>query len=339
MSNALNDIQLVNAVSLQFIKTLPENSIDLIMTDPPYYRVKDNAWDREWESEADFLAWLDECLAEFWRALKPEGSLYLFSGHELAAKTELLVRDRMQLLNHIIWAKPSGRWNGCRKEELRGYFPTTERILFAEHYGAEGYAKGLAGYASKCAEVKEQVFTPLIEYFRSARATLGISAKEINAAAGKQMCSHWFSHSQWQLPSQYQYEQLQALFTHKAREKNIANPLAGDHLGLTEQYSALQVEYSELRRNYNELRQQDESLRRPFSVTSAVPYTDVWSYPPVQYYPGKHPCEKPTAMLVDIINASSRPGDIIADFFMGSGATIRAAAKLGRRPIGVELEE
>ncbi|EBZ1171621.1 site-specific DNA-methyltransferase, partial [Salmonella enterica subsp. enterica serovar Schwarzengrund] len=40
-----------------------------------------------------------------------------------------------------------------------------------------------------------------------------------------------------------------------------------------------------------------------------------------------------------IITASSRPGDLVADFFMGSGSTIKAALSLGRRAIGVELEE
>lgn len=43
-------------------------------------------------------------------------------------------------------------------------------------------------------------------------------------------------------------------------------------------------------------------------------------------------------MLQQIINASSRPGDVVADFFMGSGSTIKAAMTLGRRAIGVELE-
>ncbi|HHL4256790.1 TPA: DNA methyltransferase, partial [Escherichia coli] len=42
--------------------------------------------------------------------------------------------------------------------------------------------------------------------------------------------------------------------------------------------------------------------------------------------------------LWQIINASSRPGDLVADFFMGSGSTIKAALSLGRRAIGIELE-
>ncbi|MEB6311722.1 site-specific DNA-methyltransferase, partial [Escherichia coli] len=51
------------------------------------------------------------------------------------------------------------------------------------------------------------------------------------------------------------------------------------------------------------------------------------------------PCEKPAEMLRQIIAASSRPGDLVADFFMGSGSTIKAALSLGRMAIGVELEK
>ncbi|WP_141677498.1 site-specific DNA-methyltransferase, partial [Gilliamella sp. wkB72] len=84
---------------------------------------------------------------------------------------------------------------------------------------------------------------------------------------------------------------------------------------------------------------QYESLRRPFYVTADVPYIDVWNYKPVQYYPGKHPCEKPADMIHDMINAASRPGDVVADFFMGSGVVIKQSELLGRKSIGVELDE
>jgi len=39
--------------------------------------------------------------------------------------------------------------------------------------------------------------------------------KEINEATGTQMCSHWFSESQWTLPSKEQYQKLQRLFANK----------------------------------------------------------------------------------------------------------------------------
>lgn len=136
---------------------------------------------------------------------------------------------------------------------------------------------------------------------------------------------------QWQLPNESDYLKLQELFNQVAVKQFSDNPLSRQHADLVSEQKLL-------RREYHELSQQYQLLRRPFSVTVDVPYTDVWTYPPVQYYPGKHPCEKPSAMMEHIINSSSREGDVVADFFMGSGATIKAALKLNRRVIGVELE-
>ena len=107
---------------------------------------------------------------------------------------------------------------------------------------------------------------------------------------------------------------------------------------LEQPHHQLVASYDSLNRKYSELLDEFKSLRRYFSVSVSVPYTDVWTHKPVQFYPGKHPCEKPADMLRQIINASSRPGDLVADFFMGSGSTIKAAMALGRRALGVELE-
>lgn len=155
----LNSTTLVNADSLSFIKTLPDDCIDLIATDPPYYRVKACKWDNQWESEGAYLAWLDELLVEFWRVLKPSGSLYMFCGSRLAADTEILVRQRFNVLNHIIWAKPFGPWRRQKKESLRAFFPATERIIFAEHYAGPFRPKS-DGHAAKCLALKQNVFRP-----------------------------------------------------------------------------------------------------------------------------------------------------------------------------------
>ena len=50
-----------------------------------------------------------------------------------------------------------------------------------------------------------------------------------------------------------------------------------------------------------------------------------------------HPTEKPVPLMHDLIGKC--PDGVVLDLFMGSGTTLRAAKDLGRRAIGIEIEE
>ena len=52
-----------------------------------------------------------------------------------------------------------------------------------------------------------------------------------------------------------------------------------------------------------------------------------------------HPTQKPEKLLAKLILASSNEGDVILDPFMGSGSTCVTSKKLGRRFVGIELDE
>lgn len=52
-----------------------------------------------------------------------------------------------------------------------------------------------------------------------------------------------------------------------------------------------------------------------------------------------HPTEKPVGLIEKLIEMSTDPGDLVVDPFSGSGSTSVAAQRLGRRSIGIELEE
>lgn len=51
-----------------------------------------------------------------------------------------------------------------------------------------------------------------------------------------------------------------------------------------------------------------------------------------------HPTAKPVALVVDAMRDCSRRGDIVLDPFMGSGTSILAAEKVGRRAFGIEID-
>lgn len=307
------------------------SSIDAIVTDPPFYKVKNEQWDRQWENAAKFIEWIGANCEQWQRVLRANGSLYCFASPKMAARIECKIGERFNVLDSITWVKPNpscplndgaGRGGQTNKETLRSYFPRTEEIIFAEHYGADNIAKGGAGYGAKCDELRGFVFDPLRAYICGEFERAGMLTTDgkiaanvacgFSASSGGMASRHYFSQSQWCLPTAEHYQAMRSLLNSSNCRKDY-----------------LSREYEDLRREY-------EDLRRPFSLTANVPYTDVWTFPTVQAYPGKHPCEKPLAMMEHIINASTRADMLICDPFLGSASTMVAAVRNGRRSVGIE---
>ena len=65
--------------------------------------------------------------------------------------------------------------------------------------------------------------------------------------------------------------------------------------------------------------------------------SDVFTHAPASL--GRHPCEKPLALMYDILTVVANGAGVILDPFIGSGSTLHAAKNLGRRAIGIEIEE
>jgi site-specific DNA-methyltransferase (adenine-specific) len=55
--------------------------------------------------------------------------------------------------------------------------------------------------------------------------------------------------------------------------------------------------------------------------------------------PHLHPTQKPVAVMGRLITVYTQPGDLIVEPYMGAGPALRAAKDLGRRAIGIEIEE
>lgn len=185
----------------------------------------------------------------------------------------------------------------------------SETVFFAEQYGADGYALGESAYARETDKLRGFVFEPLRAYLDGERVRAGVSFEDVRrivgCAAGSGLPSHWFTPSQWMLPTAANYAKLRAGF----------NARGGDYL----------------RREYDD-------LRRPFFARPDAPYTDVWKFPTVSTYPGKHPAEKPLEMMRHIVTISSKPGTVVLDPFAGGGTTLVAAKLEGRRYIGCDLD-
>jgi len=314
--------QLYHGDCLEIMPTLESGSVNLIACDLPYFGVKSDEWDNQWASRDAFLSWVGRVCDEWKRLLAPNGSVYAFASPQMAWYVEGVIRERFNVLNRITWIKEAGWHQKSSKETLRCYFPQTEPIFFAENFNSDNIAKGEAGYIQACDDLRGFVFEPLRAYLDSERERAGVTVRQVAEAFQRKtgsrtvtgMAGHWFTRVQWVLPTEENYNWL--------RQALSGLNHGGDYL----------------RRQYEDLRRQYEDLRRPFSATPDAPYTDVWTFPTVNTYPGKHPTEKPISLMQHIISLSSRPGDTVLDCCMGHGTTGVAAGQLGRKFVGVEMD-
>lgn len=124
---ALN--QIYNMDCMDGMKQIPAQSIDLIIADPPYYKVKGN-FDFIWGTEREYLEWMFSCLQEFQRILKSHGTLMLWGG--LGKRKTTLCRivtyiednKLFTLQNWITQRNTRGRGTG------KNYMSAREELLF-----------------------------------------------------------------------------------------------------------------------------------------------------------------------------------------------------------------
>lgn len=350
--------QLLYGDCLELMRQLPDSSVDLIIADPPYFRVKGDWWDNQWEDAGKFLDWIKSLCLEWQRLLKPNGSLYLFASPRMAARVEVVVGQCFNVLNRITWRKESTKAKMQVKEEMRAFWPASEAIVFAEHFGADNRAKGASGYGLACDKLRGSVFDPIRLYLLGEFRRAGVKTERANSYCGTRSMAHrhYFTQSQWGLPTEAHYTSLRNGLNAEGRrpappfEKFHPTPrpwfaahtharyLPVEYESLRVEYESLRVEYESLRVEYESFRVEYEQLRRPFILSAHIPYTDVWDFSVVKPYPTKHPCEKPLALLEHMISVSSREGALVLDPCMGSGTTGVAAILMGRRFIGMDVD-
>jgi site-specific DNA-methyltransferase (adenine-specific) len=319
-------LELFNNDCLKILPELPDNSVDLILTDPPYFKVKGEAWDNQWKDVDRFLAWLDSVIAEFYRVLKPSGSMYVFCSPKLANSVERLIAERFQVLNNIRWIKNTGYHKKASRKEMRRFREPWEGVIFSEHKNSDLHAKGVPGYETKCDRLRGELFGTLREYIVKEFEASGVNRKEFNqicgfaAISGGMASRHYLSSSQWCLPTEEHYTKLQTATGRFQRP-----------------WSHLKAEYDLLYECYLDFRRPFEMERRAFEMKEEVEHTDLWYFDIIPPYKGRHSCEKPLDLLEHAILSSSRPGDVVLDAFMGSGSTGVACQNTERKFIGIEM--
>ena len=129
-----------NQDCLDYLKTLSDESVDMVLTDPPYFIGFDGGkgWDKQWKNEYDYLDWCSQWTQQCVRVLKPNRMLIVWG----TLKTDTFLRykletsDKFPILtgqNEIIW---SYNWGGrsknnfARKHEYAWCWSKGKEFLF-----------------------------------------------------------------------------------------------------------------------------------------------------------------------------------------------------------------
>lgn len=291
----------------------------LLTIDPPYHGVVAEEWDNAWRTDDDFIEWCRGMSGILFGGLQDNGTAYWFCSPRMASRVEAIITETAQVIASCVWWKGEERkgvaGSGVDVASLRTYWSSnTERCIVAEkrplrHEAADDAAREASGYWKACESAKRSVFG---DYLSAEFKRAGVSRK-----------------------------QIASLFPSRTGNLTgcVSNWLKGYNCPTAAQYATMRefLGAGYLRAEYENLRAEYENLRRPFFLKPSHQWGDVWTF----RIPRErvHPTQKPESMLRQIIEVSSRPGDLVVDPFMGSGTTLRAAKDLGRRAIGIELDE
>ena len=291
---------LAYADNLQLLRRLPDDCVDLVYIDPPFFtqathRGKAGTFEDHWHCIEDFIHFLDFRLQEIKRVLKSTGSIYVHSND----KAVHYIKVRMDAIfgiqnfrNSIVWDKRLSHFD--TKDRMP---KSNEDILF---------------YAMK----KKQTWNPPRYYNREdverrynrqdelGRFTIVGHFLLSGSLRGGGYDFSWRGiHRTWRYPK-HRLKQLEREGLVYWPDKEGAQPY----------------------------------LKKYLHTYEGTLYTNVLVVP---YHSMRnervgYPTQKPEKLLEILIKASSNEGDVVADFFCGSGTTLAVAEKLGRRWIGCD---
>ena len=125
----MTKIDLLHGDCLELMKDIPDGSIDMILTDPPYgmdFQSGHRKTKYEKIKGDSNLDWLDDFVNEIYRVSKPNTAHYVFCSFHHIDKFKQAIEKKFKVKNILTWVK-----NNTSMGDLKGDFaPKTEFIIF-----------------------------------------------------------------------------------------------------------------------------------------------------------------------------------------------------------------
>lgn len=152
-----------NGDCIEKMRSLEDNSVDLVVADPPYWKVIGEKWDYQWKTEKDYVEWSLKWIKEVSRILRIGGTFYCFGYFRtLSLLVPHLKEMGLELRQQIIIDKGIRAISGRATKKYKMFPNVTESILFI-------------------IKDNKQFVKP---FLKERQKALGLTAKQINEALG-----------------------------------------------------------------------------------------------------------------------------------------------------------
>jgi len=298
--------RIIQGDCLEKMKELEDNSIDCIITDPPY-NVLSVEWDK---NEIDF----DAVAKEWYRILKVNGIIYIFGQMPIIFKIYDSLSKYFKFKQDLVWYKNRG-------------FSLTKTTFTKYHENILFFVKD-----------NQEILDEFCKYVKEKRKELGLSLREIGERCNQKYYyrgGYQFFETARKQPSRPEYDKLKEVMGLDNRFDHLFDrpsfnfekiKLEGEPYRITRKEQKV---YG-VKSNMGEFTQINNGTRNPKTV---LEYSIIQGG---KEYVG-HPTQKPVDLLKYLITSCSNEGDVILDCFAGSFSTLVACQQLGRKGIGIEL--
>ena len=313
----MKKFELWNGDCLELMKNIPDGSVDLVLTDPPYGTTA-----CKWDSVIPF----EPMWEQLNRIIKPNGIIALFANQPFTST--LISSNIANYKYNWVWLKNRG--TGFQYAKSKPMRQTEDICIFNKTLNDT--------------VANNSVFDDIKAYFYEQREQSGLRLCDFTKLLGNNMARHYFTRGiQWSLPTERDYQKLQTtgFFCKPYAELKSMYDIAKASIETSKVIYNPQMIKLDKPVKYKKASSCNtiggiENKKEYYWVDETYP-TNVLEFAKVSK--PTHPTQKPVALLEYLIRTYTNEGETVLDFTAGSGSTGVACVNTNRHFIGIELDE
>lgn len=132
--------QVYNTDFMLAAPAITDQCVDAIITDPPYFILKDEEWDQQWKTADEYLTWFHRFLKESYRVLRENRTMFVFCSQYYMSDIDQIIRNLtdFQILNRCVWHYPDNMAMYSKK----GFKLTWEPFFFLLKGNIDSWNRG-----------------------------------------------------------------------------------------------------------------------------------------------------------------------------------------------------